>query len=102
MSPLNLNFHGATLAPGDLVKPAAFYDLSSGAVRFWVLVDEHFVGATVRRETLHYRYSAHNTDDDPLLTFQAHTDELEGIVRRRVASGSREPVMLRDHDLMAG
>ncbi|WP_431257744.1 DUF1488 family protein [Roseateles chitinivorans] len=84
------------------MKPAAFYDLSSGTIRFWVLVGEQFVGATVRRESLHYRYSPHNTNDDPLQTFQAHTDELEGIVRRRVAGGSREPVMLRDHDLMAG
>ncbi|RZI56192.1 MAG: DUF1488 family protein [Rubrivivax sp.] len=84
------------------MKPAAFYDLGSGTVRFWVQVGEQFVGATVRRETLHYRYSPHNTEDDPLRTFQAHTDELERIVRRRVARGSREPVMLRDHDLMAG
>ena len=51
---------------------------------------------------MHYRYSPHGTNDDPLQTFEAHTEELEGIVRRRVAGGSREPVMLRDHDLMAG
>lgn len=84
------------------MKPAAFYDLGSGSIRFWVLVGEQFIGATVRRESLHYRYSPHGTNDDPLQTFEAHAEELEGIVRRRVAGGSREPVMLRDHDLMAG
>jgi len=82
------------------MKPAAFFDLSSGTVRFWVNIGEQFVGASVRRETLHYRYSPHSTTDDPLDNYQTHAEELAQAVRRRIAGGSREPVMLRDQDLI--
>lgn len=82
------------------MKPAAFFDLSSGTVRFWVNIGEQFVGASVRREALHYRYSPHSTTDDPLNTYQTHAEELAQAVRSRIAGGSREPVMLRDQDLI--
>jgi Protein of unknown function (DUF1488) len=79
--------------------PEPFLHLPSGTVRFWVLVDGQFVGSSIRRETLHYRYHATQTDDDPLLTYTANSDEIDAAVRRRVAAGSVEPVMLRDADL---
>lgn len=42
-------------------QPPFFHDLS-GTVRFWVRVDEQFVGASISKETLHYRYKAHASD----------------------------------------
>ncbi|UXH76423.1 DUF1488 domain-containing protein [Roseateles amylovorans] len=81
------------------MKPEAFFHLMSGCVRFWVLVGEQPVGASIRKETLHYRYHPHGANDDPLATYMAHADEIDAVVRRRLASGSREPVMLRDHDM---
>jgi hypothetical protein len=34
-----------------------------------------------------------------MTTYQAHSEEIHAAVRRRVANGSIEPVMLREHDL---
>jgi Protein of unknown function (DUF1488) len=76
-----------------------YFHEPTGSVRFWVLVDDELVGATIRRETLHYRYQAHMTDDDPLQTYSANSADIDAAVRRRVAAGSREPVMLRDFDV---
>lgn len=76
-----------------------FHD-ESGAVRFWVDVGDSLVGASVSKETLHYRYQSHSSNDDPMVTFAAHLPELQAAVRRRVAAGSIEPVMLRGHDLV--
>jgi hypothetical protein len=71
----------------------------SGTVRFWVLVDDQLVGASIGKETLHYRYKAHMSDDEPLATYTQNEAEIHAAVRRRVAAGSREPVMLRDPDV---
>jgi len=71
----------------------------SGAVRFWVDVDGQSVGASIRKETLHYRFAPGRNDDQPLATYLANADEIAEAVRRRVAAGSIEPVMLREHDL---
>ena len=79
----------------------AFFHLPSGTVRFWVLVDGVSVGASIGKEVLHYRYSPNATDDDPLATYTAHASEIDAAVRRRVAGGSTEPVMLRDPDVRA-
>jgi hypothetical protein len=81
--------------------PEPFHHLPSGTVRFWVLVNGQFVGASIRREILHYRYHATRTDDDPMTTYAANQAELHAAVRRRVAKGSIEPVMLRDADIQA-
>ena len=79
--------------------PEPFLHLASGTVRFWVLVNEPFVGASIRREILHYRYHAAQTGDDPMVTYAANLAEIHAAVRRRVAKGSIEPVMLRDADI---
>ena len=76
-----------------------FFDLASGKVRFWVTVNGLAVGATIGKETLHYRWQPHANDDDPLATYLANTPEIHAAVRRRVAAGSIEPVMLRDPDV---
>jgi hypothetical protein len=76
-----------------------FFSERSGSVLFWVPIAGIAVGASVSRETLHGRYSPLAVDEDPLETFRAHCAGLEDAVRRRVANGSIEPVMLRDLDL---
>ena len=77
---------------------AEFHE-ASGTVRFWVLIDGAHVGASIRKETLHYRYRPTATDDLPLETYGLHAEEIDAAVRRRVLGGSVEPVMLRDNDL---
>ena len=78
-----------------------FLHTDSGTVRFWVSVNDLVIGAMIRKETLHYSYQPHKQDDDPLETFAAHQQEIHEAVRLRVASGSIEPVMLREADLRA-
>jgi hypothetical protein len=79
-----------------------FFHIPSGTVRFWVLIDGQSVGASIGKETLHYRYKANASGDEPLATYEAHAAEIEAAVRRRVAAGAYEPVMLRDPDVRAG
>jgi len=83
------------------MSAAPFFHADSGSVRFWTLIDGLPVGASISKETLHYRYNAQRSDDDPLSTYNAHAIEIEAAVRRRVAAGSIEPVMLREYDLRA-
>ena len=79
-------------------NPPFFHD-ASGAVHFWVPIDGALVGASIRKETLHYCYRSTAVDDQPLETYQLHAQEIDAAVRRRVSSGSVEPVMVRDLDL---
>jgi hypothetical protein len=88
-------------ATEDATTPEPFFHLPSGTVRFWVLVNGQFVGSSIRREILHYRYHATQTDDDPMVTYSANMAEIHAAVRRRVSKGSIEPVMLRDADIQA-
>jgi len=76
-----------------------FLHESSGTVRFWVMVDGNPLGASVGREALHHRYRPTAQGEDPLETFRANQADIEAAVRRRLAQGSREPVMLREYDL---
>jgi hypothetical protein len=78
---------------------SAFFHEATEAVRFWVEIDSLLVGATIGKKTLHYRYAAQRIDDDALTTYLEHSDEIDAVVRRRVAEGSREPVMLREWDV---
>jgi hypothetical protein len=84
----------------DSLDPAVppFFHESSDTVRFWVRIDERWMGASVGRGALHHRFRTAQ-DDDPLETFKAHLAEIEAAVRVRVAQGSIEPVMLREYDL---
>lgn len=83
------------------MSQAPFFHEPSDTVRFWVLVDDKLVGASIGRNTLHYRYQPTKTDDEPLATYAANSAEIEAAVRRRVATGSIEPVMLREYDVRA-
>jgi hypothetical protein len=78
-----------------------FFHESSGAVRFWVLVDGQPLAASVSREALHHRYRPTAQGEDPMETYNANAADIEAAVRRRLAEGSREPVMLREFDLRA-
>jgi hypothetical protein len=78
-----------------------FFHESSGTVRFWIPVDGNLLGASVSREALHHRYRPTAQGDDPLETYLANAADIEAAVRRRLAQGSREPVMLREYDLRA-
>ena len=80
---------------------APFFHESSGTVRFWVEVEGVPLGASVSRETLHHHYRPTAQAEDPLETYRANAADLEAAVRRRLAQGSREPVMLREFDLRA-
>ena len=75
-----------------------FFHEASGAVRFWVLVEGAWVGATISQATLHYRFRPQSSDEDPLETYQAFSQQIDAAVRRRVSTGSIEPVMLREAD----
>jgi len=85
--------------PAAPVADPAFFHSDSDSVRFWVQTSAGLTGATVSRYTLHHRYQPDARDDDPLETHRAHLAELEAAVRRRVANGSIEPVVLREFDL---
>ena len=76
-----------------------FLHEASGTVRFWILVDGQPLGASVSREALHHRYRPTTQADDPVETYLANAADIEAAVRRRLAQGSREPVMLREFDL---
>lgn len=87
------------IPPAAQGLPQPFFHVDSDAVRFWVDVDGHCIGATVSRQTLHYRFRPERRDEDPLTTFNHHAAEIEVAVRQRVHQGSIEPVMLRENDL---
>lgn len=81
------------------MKQDAYFHQPSEAVRFWVLVDQQWIGASIARAVLHYSYCAHSTTDEPMDTYRSHAPEIEAAVRRRWEAGSSEPIMLREHDL---
>ncbi|GKS86926.1 DUF1488 family protein [Acidovorax sp. SUPP2522] len=78
-----------------------FFHEASGTVRFWVEVQSQWIGASVGKDALHYRYSPGTADEDPMDTYRSHAPEIEAAVRRRVDQGAIEPVMLREFDLRA-
>jgi len=78
--------------------PPCIHD-SSGAIRFYVRINGIPVGALVSKEALHYRYRPDANGEDAMDTYLANAADIEAAVRRRVAKGSIEPVMLREADL---
>jgi uncharacterized protein DUF1488 len=83
------------------MSDAPFFHESSGTVRFWILVDGQPFSASVSREALHHRYRSNAQGEDPMETYRDNAADIEAAVRRRLAQGSREPVMLREYDLRA-
>ena len=71
-------------------------------MRFWARMDDGtFVGATISKATLHFRFGADINGNNAVATYTAHRDVIDAAVRRRVAKGSIEPVMLREFDVPA-
>lgn len=88
-----------TSADPDL-SPQPFFHEDSGTVRFWVLDDAgQLVGASVSKEALHYRFHSGLAGAEALASYLQHRGEIDAAVRRRIASGSIEPVMLRERDM---
>ncbi len=88
------------VAPRSKMPPTPFFDLATGVLRFWVLHDDgRYIGATIARQTLHYRFSGESGGEDAVATYEANRQCIDDAVRRRTATGSREPVMLRDPDV---
>ena len=86
-------------APPFAASEAPVLDEGAGLVRFWVVVGDQLVGASVGKIALHYRFQPTLQDENPLETFRANRGEIEAAVRRRLLEGAREPVMLREYDL---
>jgi hypothetical protein len=69
-------------------------------VRFWVRSETGVVvGASIRKEILHHRFSAQANGPGALDSYRTHQTEIDAAVMRRIATGSIEPVMLRESDL---
>ncbi len=83
------------------MSQSPYFHEESGAVRFWVEIEGTMVGASISRATLHYRFRPGDHGEDPLETYKAHARDIDAAVRRRVAQGSIEPVMVREFDLRA-
>lgn len=87
-----------TTAPAAL--PAPFFHQDSEALRFWVQVPGGVpIGAMLTRQLLHYRFDAKPDGSDAVALYEKHRRDIDAAVLGRVASGSIEPVMLREHDL---
>lgn len=80
--------------------PEPYFHVDSDALRFWVrLPDGALMGASIARRVLHHRFKGQADGSDAVSVYAAHQQAIDAAVARRVASGSREPVMLREHDL---
>lgn len=86
-----------TIGPGNPDAPV-FHE-ESGSVRFWVVVGDRMLGASVGKLALHHRFRPNLQDENPLETFRINRAQIEAAVRRRYSEGALEPVMLREFDL---
>lgn len=81
------------------MSDAPYFHDASGTVRFSVTVDGgQAVSASIGREALRYHFRTAESADS-LETFGQHVEAIEAAVRRRLAQGAMEPVMLREHDM---
>ncbi len=85
----------ALAAPATL--PPAFMHDESGSVRFWVLTEGgQYVGATISKQTLHYSFRGDISGSDALATYAANREVIDAAVRRPVAAGAIQTVILRE------
>lgn len=77
----------------------AYFHADSNSIRFWVRVAELPVGASIPCRLLFEHFQPDLAEGDAMQVFAAHSQALTDAVKRRVAGGSIEPVMLRAHDL---
>jgi hypothetical protein len=100
-APVRVQHPRNTPTPEGPMPHETYYDASAATVTFWVEVDGVPVRAIIGKATLHYRYQKNSSTDDPLVTYEQHAVEIGEAVRRRLAAGSREPIILRDRDVAA-
>ena len=68
-------------------------------MRFWVRTAAgDMVGAIARKEALRYHFRPSDTGADLLQLYLDNRRAIDDAVLRRVAAGSREPIMLREVD----
>lgn len=67
-------------------------------VRFWVPVNGIAVCAVVEETTLRCCFAPPQPRESALSLVGTHQKELDDIVRRKIAAGAVEPVMLHDSD----
>lgn len=80
--------------------PEPYFHDDTGALRFWVRSENAgFVGASVRKQILHYHFKSASDGTDAVQTYRAHQDLFDAAVLSRIAQGSIEPVMLREADV---
>lgn len=80
--------------------PEPAFHVESDALRFWVRTpDRQYMGASMSRLVLHHRFQGKVDGSDAIDIYAANRTEIDAAVLRRVSRGSREPVMLREHDL---
>jgi len=56
------------------------------------------VRVLVSREALQERFSAGPEPDDWVSTYHSHADEIDAVVRAKVAKAAPEPVIVSKHD----
>ena len=82
--------------------PEPYFHDDSGSVRFWVHSEAlGYVGASIRKEILNYRFKSAGNAAEAVDTYRAQQPAIDAAVLRRIAQGSIEPVMLREVDLDA-
>jgi len=84
----------------DAMNESPYFDLGTGRFRFWVTLDDgRAFGATITKETLHYRFHGQPDGSDALAVYQVNRQCIDDAVKRRVQAGAREPIVLRDPDV---
>jgi hypothetical protein len=92
--------NNVTNPAADAPLPPPFFHQDSEGVRFWVRLPAGVpIGAILTKPLLHYRFDAKPDGSDAVAIYEKHRSEIDAAVLRRVAAGSIEPVMLREHDL---
>ena len=84
----------------DTMDTSPYFDLGTGRLRFWVtLSDGRAFGATITKETLHYRFHGQPDGSDAPAVYLVNRQCIDDAVKRRINTGAREPIVLRDPDV---
>ena len=81
------------------VRPLVYAGHDSVIVR--VPVAGRLVRVIVTREALETRFEAGHTPDGWVQAYRAHANEIDGVVRDKVARAAPEPVLVSKHDFAA-
>jgi hypothetical protein len=91
----------ARLDRRSAMRPFPIFHDAARTVRFWVPVNGTSVCAMVSDATLRCCFAPAQPGRTALSIFGAHLAELDEMVRRKIAAGFLEPVMLHDSDFPA-